>query len=65
MRKNVLVIISWDIELNMEVNTMQFESLPNEFPEYFVVRGLNLKYNYFVSVNNVFDLEHNLPRQTI
>ena len=33
----------------------------DEFPENYIVRGLNGKYNYFVSVARIYDLEHDIP----
>ena len=34
---------------------------PEEWPENYIVRGLNKKNNYFVSRFRIFDLEHNIP----
>ena len=35
--------------------------MSNEWPENYVVKGLNNKFNYFVSRNKIYDLEFNIP----
>ena len=34
-----------------------------EWPENYVVRGLNKKMNYFVNRTSIYDLEYNIPTQ--
>lgn len=38
---------------------------PGTSPENYIVRGMNESYNYYVSQNQIFDLENNLPIQAV
>ena len=40
---------------------LQLRPDPGTFPENYVLKGLNTRYNYHVGKNNIFDLEYNLP----
>ena len=59
------MIITWDIQKNMEVNMFQIQCENGTNPENYIVRGMDLKYNYFVSQHQIFDLEYNLPMQAV
>jgi len=59
---DVLLVISWNIKSNMEESMLQLKCNALK-PENYVVRGMNLKYNYFVSDSQIWDLEYNIPLQ--
>lgn len=46
--RNVLIVLTWDFEENMEASMFQLNCLPGTVPENYVARGLNQKLNYFV-----------------
>ena len=62
--KNILVILTWDFEKNMEFSIYTCKSYLNEKPELFVVKGLNERKNYLINSNQIFDLESNIPIQS-
>ena len=63
--RNLVMIITWDIIKNMEVNMFQITCESGTNPENYIVRGMDLKYNYFISQHQLFDLEYNLPMQAV
>jgi len=58
---NILVLLTWDFENDLEVSMYQIKSGQDEWPENYVVRGLNKKMNYFISRYRIYDLEFNVP----
>lgn len=54
------LFLTWDLIANTEVQVLQ-ESGKGFAREYFVVKGMNRKMNYFVGNNYLSDLEHNMP----
>jgi hypothetical protein len=54
-------VLSWDFENNKEFSMYQLKCKQSEWPENYVVKGLNISYNYFVSRFRVFCLESNMP----
>ena len=59
--RNLIMVVTWDITKNMEVNMFQISQEPNTYPENYIVRGMQLSYNYFISESLVWDLHQNLP----
>lgn len=60
--RGVLLIITWDFDKNIETSMMQYAIEGDDSnPQYHVVRGMNLKRNYFSDDNYIFDLEFNIP----
>lgn len=47
--QNILIILTWDFKLNIEVSMLQVQSEDGTRPENYIVRGMNKKMNYFVS----------------
>lgn len=45
---NVLIILTWDLTNNREVNILQIRPDKNTYPENYIVKGLNQKFNYLV-----------------
>jgi len=41
----------------------QLKCSHDEWPENYVVRGLNKKMNYFINKHRIYDLEFNIPIQ--
>lgn len=65
MIKNVMIIATWDLDQNVECSMCQIKVDPNTKPENYLVKGMNEKYNYFVSEHFIIDLEYNMPIQSI
>ena len=60
-KKRVMIVITWDLDQNIEASMFQYEYKAETRPENYVVKGMNQKYNYFVNENQIIDLEHNIP----
>ena len=58
---NVLKILTWNFESNMEESCLQLHMNAHEEVGYHIVKGMNYKANYFLNQNFIFDLEYNIP----
>ena len=60
---NILIILTWDFKDNTEISMYQQNCTSDEYPENYVVKGLNEKMNYFINQQQIIDLESNIPLQ--
>ena len=60
---NHIIILTWDFENKMEMAMHQINPKLDQFPENYVVRGLNQKMNYLINDHSIYDLESNIPIQ--
>lgn len=58
---NILKIITWDFELNMEMNILQLQPDLSDDVGQHIVKGMNYKMNYLINQDLIFDLEFNIP----
>jgi len=63
--QNILLVITWDCERNVEYSMVQVKCDPGTSPENYVVRGMNNKLNYFVDEYQIYDLEYQIPQQSV
>lgn len=61
--ENIIIIVTWNFDKNIETSMFQFKCESNQSPEHYIVKGINEKMNYFISENQIFDLEYNIPFQ--
>jgi len=57
----IYTILTWDFDQNIEVCLKQTKPNPKDKVGYHVVKGMNLKMNYLITQDHVFDLEYNIP----
>jgi len=60
-RRNILIILTWDLKSDSEVCSFQMNCEDNTHPEHYIVKGLNRKRNYFSNDDQVYDLEYSIP----
>ena len=46
-RRNILIVLSWDFENNKEFSMYQLKCKRSEWPENYVVKGLNINNPFF------------------
>lgn len=62
---NLVIIMTWDIDKNMEINMYQIKPEAGCYPENYVVKGLNESYNYYMSNSHIVSMECNIPMQAV
>ena len=58
--KNILIIVTWNFEENVESGMYQCKCDGKQAEKY-IVKGLNGNKNYFMKSNHIIDLEYNIP----
>ena len=62
-KRNVLTILTWDFERNIELSIFQTLCSVNIRPERRVTKGMDEKFNYYIGEDEIIDLEYNVPLQ--
>jgi len=57
----IYTILTWDFDNNMEQTSMQCRPSEHDSVGYHVVKGMNMKMNYFLNQHYLTDLEFNIP----
>lgn len=60
-KNEIYSIVTWDFNNNMEQSMMQCKPCESDKVGYHVVKGMNMKMNYFYNQNYLTDLEYNIP----
>ena len=55
-KRNVLTILTWNFETNIELSIFQTLCSENIRPERRVTKGMNEKFNYYIGEDEIIDL---------
>jgi hypothetical protein len=60
-KKNIVTVLTWDFENNMEKSCYQSIPNPNDKITYNVIKGLNYNLNYLQNQDYIINLENSIP----